>query len=194
MTLTPEQLQAIEQDKTKLVAKTDTLNEVKNKTQLQEGAEWLCFAHDRVKRIQLLQAEKTAPLKEGLKGINDMFKELIKPYEESKAKMKELIKGYMVLRRQQAVKKYRRLKEEDPLAIVEMPDPVVQTTLGNVHVRRTKRMQVDTEKLPNEFWKLEVDAEKIQEAIKSGNRPEGVEIIEDIDIVPLNHTAIKNEK
>ena len=55
-------------------------------------------------------------------------------------------------------------------------------------------MQVDTEKLPKEFWKLEVDAEKIQEAIRSGNRPEGVEIIEDIDIVPLNHTAIKNEK
>ena len=137
--------------------------------------------------IETKRTEVTKPINDGLKKINQLFKQVLQPLDEADGIFALKIMTYKRQEAERIAKKQKELesqvkKEEKKLSKelgqkITMPIPQVQSTLEITTRTDTKWRLISLVRVPDEYKML--DETKITKAVRSGIKIPGIEIYQE---------------
>ena len=137
--------------------------------------------------IETKRTEVTKPINDGLKKINQLFKQVLQPLDEADGIFALKIMTYKRQEAERIAKKQKELesqvkKEEKKLSKelgqkITMPIPQVQSTLEITTRTDTKWRLISLIRVPDEYKML--DETKITKAVRSGIKIPGIEIYQE---------------
>ena len=155
-----------------MVSKVKSLVIVSTDEDVVKATEFLVNVKNKLDSLEEERKGYTQPINESLKKINARFKELTEPLKEAERTVKDAILSYREKKEEERLKVQEKMQKQtkDPnLEIMPSLPDIVESKSGESRTSKKWVFEVEDEKkVPREY--LVVDAVKVNEAIKNGER------------------------
>lgn len=160
--------------------------EIKTQEDYEKGVTLQKFLQEAKKRAEEERKALVSPFNNGVKAINDRFKQLTEPLDRAKSVIGSKMLAFVQAERAKEAERAKKLAEESEAPVAPAETQVGKARgshAGSAHVRKTWNFRVtDESKVPREY--LVVSDALIRAAVKAGKREiAGVEIFEEEGVI-----------